>query len=155
MDVRFSRRSAAAAVTVLLVVGMLGSWFASTASAGDVTRRQLLLRLTNEVRVDHERRRVALVDRLSHYARRHSRDMADRGYLFHSDSRLLQRALAPYNWSIGGENVGVGESVDSLQNAFMTSKVHRANILRSSFDHTAIGMVRAHGSLWVTVIFYG
>jgi uncharacterized protein YkwD len=155
VDVRFSRRSAAAAVTVLLVVGMLGSWFASTASAGDVTRRQLLLRLTNEVRVDHERRRVALVDRLSHYARRHSRDMADKGYLFHSDSRLLQRALAPYNWSIGGENVGVGESVDGLQNAFMTSKVHRANILRSSFDHTAIGMVRAHGSLWVTVIFYG
>jgi uncharacterized protein YkwD len=155
VDVRFSRRSAAAAVTVLLVVGMLGWWFASTASAGDVTRRQLLLRLTNEVRVDHERRRVALVDRLSHYARRHSRDMADKGYLFHSDSRLLQRALAPYNWSIGGENVGVGESVDSLQNAFMTSKVHRANILRSSFDHTAIGMVRAHGSLWVTVIFYG
>ena len=37
----------------------------------------------------------------------------------------------------------------------MASKVHRENILRSSFDHTAIGMVRRNGSLWVTVIFYG
>jgi uncharacterized protein YkwD len=154
VDVRFSRRSAAA-VTVLLVVGLLGWWLGSTARAGDVTRRQRLLRLTNEVRVDHQRRRVALVARLSHYAARHSREMADKGYLFHSDSGLLQKALEPYHWSIGGENVGVGESVDSLQNAFMASRQHRANILRSSFDHTAIGMVRAHGSLWVTVIFYG
>jgi uncharacterized protein YkwD len=52
-------------------------------------------------------------------------------------------------------NVGVEESVDGLQEAFMASRVHRANILRSTFDHTAIAMVRARGSLWVTVIFYG
>jgi uncharacterized protein YkwD len=49
----------------------------------------------------------------------------------------------------------VGESVDGLQRAFMESRVHRATILRSSFDHTAIGTVRRDGGLWVTVIFYG
>jgi uncharacterized protein YkwD len=155
MDVRLSRRTAVAAVVVLLAVGMLVSSLGTTASAGEVTRRERLLRLTNEARVEHDRSRVSLVDRLSHYAKRHSEAMADAGYLFHSDSSLLQRVLAPYDWSIGGENVGVGESVDSLQAAFMASKVHRENILRSSFDHTAIGMVRRNGSLWVTVIFYG
>ena len=154
MDVRRTRR-AGAAVVVLLVVGLVVSSLGITASAGEITRRERMLQLTNEARVDHDRRRVALVDRLSHYAKRHSVAMADAGYLFHSDSSVLQKVLAPYDWSIGGENVGVGESVDSLQAAFMASKVHRENILRSTFDHTAIGMVRRDGSLWVTVIFYG
>lgn len=154
MDVRRTRRTGAA-VVVLLVVGLVVSSLGITASAGEITRRERMLQLTNEARVDHDRRRVALVDRLSHYAKRHSVAMADAGYLFHSDSSVLQKVLAPYDWSIGGENVGVGESVDSLQAAFMASKVHRENILRSTFDHTAIGMVRRDGSLWVTVIFYG
>jgi uncharacterized protein YkwD len=154
MDVRRTRRTGAA-VVVLLVVGLVVSSLGIVASAGEITRRERMLQLTNEARVDHDRRRVALVDRLSHYAKRHSVAMADAGYLFHSDSSVLQKVLAPYDWSIGGENVGVGESVDSLQAAFMASKVHRENILRSAFDHTAIGMVRRDGSLWVTVIFYG
>jgi uncharacterized protein YkwD len=155
MHVPFSRRSSAAAVVVLLVLGMLVSSFAGAASAGQITRRERLFHLTNEARVEHDRRRVALVDRLSHYAKHHSQEMADRGYLFHSDSALLGEMLAPYHWSIGGENVGVGPTIDSLQAAFMASKEHRENILRTSFDHTAIGIVRQDGSLWVTVIFYG
>jgi uncharacterized protein YkwD len=155
MDVRLSRRAGAAVVVVLLVVGLFVSSFAAVAEAGQTTRRERLLRLTNQARVEHDRRRLALVDRLSRYAKRHSQAMADRGYLFHSDTAVLQNMLAPYHWSIGGENVGVGGSVDSLQAAFMASKVHRENILRSAFDHTAIGFVRQNGGLWVTVIFYG
>lgn len=155
MDVRRMRRTGAAAVVVLLVVGLSVSSFGTAASAGQITRRERMLRLTNEARVDHDRRRVALVDRLSLYAKRHSEAMAETGHLYHSDSSVLQKVLDPYDWSIGGENVGVGGSVDSLQDAFMASKIHRENILRSEFDHTAIGMVRRDGSLWVTVIFYG
>lgn len=155
MDVRVSRRRGAASVVVLLVVGLLVSSLAAAANAGELTRRERLYRLTNEARVDHDKKCVALVDRLSHYAKNHSRAMADQGYLFHSDTATLQAVLDPYNWSIGGENVGVGESVDGLQDAFMASKVHRQNILRTAFDHTAIGIVRQDGKLWVTVIFYG
>jgi uncharacterized protein YkwD len=154
MHARPSRRPGAA-VLLLLVVGLLVSSFAGVASAGQITRRERLLHLTNEARVEHDRGRVALVDRLSHYAKRHSQEMADAGFIFHSDSTLLGKMLSPYHWSIGGENVGVGGSIDTLQAAFMASKEHRENILRTSFDHTAIGIVRANGSLWVTVIFYG
>jgi uncharacterized protein YkwD len=154
VNARISRRHAAAAAVILLVVGVFVSSFAGVAS-GQITRRERLLHLTNEARVEHYRRRVALVDRLSHYAKRHSQEMANRGYLFHSDSALLQEMLAPYPWSIGGENVGVGDSLASLQTAFMVSGEHRENILPSSLDHTAIGIVRQNGSLWVTVIFYG
>ncbi len=154
MMVRRVRRGGAA-VIVLLVAGIFVASLAGVATAGEMTRRERLFHLTNEARVEHERHRVALVDRLSRYAKRHSEAMADAGYLFHSDSSMLQRILAPYDWSIGGENVGVGGSVDSLQAAFMASPEHRDNILRSEFDHTAIGFVRQDGSLWVTVIFYG
>jgi uncharacterized protein YkwD len=154
MNVRRVRRGSAAGI-VLLAVGIFVASLAGVASAGDVTRRERLFHLTNEARIDHDRHRVSLVDRLSHYAKRHSQAMADAGYLFHSDSSTLQRILDPYHWSIGGENVGVGASVQSLQSAFMASREHRENILRSEFDHTAIGFVRQGGSLWVTVVFYG
>jgi uncharacterized protein YkwD len=114
-----------------------------------------MLSLTNDAREHHQRSDLRLNMRLSHYAKRHSVAMARAGYLFHSDTSALMQALRPYHWSIGGENVGVGSSVDGLQGAFMRSKEHRDNILRSAFDHTAIGMVRMHGKLWVTVVFYG
>jgi uncharacterized protein YkwD len=149
------RRPRVAALVVLVAAGMLVSSLGAVAHAGDVTRKERLFRLTNEARVHHDRARVALADRLSHYAKRHSKAMAARGYLFHSDTSTLQRVLAPYHWSIGGENVGVGDSVTGLQDAFMASKPHRRNILRTAFDHTAIGIVRERGALWVTVIFYG
>jgi uncharacterized protein YkwD len=154
MHARLARRTGAAVVMVLLVIGMFVSSFAGVANA-QVTRRERFLQLTNEVRIEHDRQRLAMVRRLSHYAHHHSQEMADRGYLFHSDGSVLQQMLAPYHWSIGGENVGVGGNVDTLQAAFMASKEHRDNILRSSFDHVAIGCVRQDGSLWVTVIFYG
>jgi uncharacterized protein YkwD len=149
------RRPRAAVLAVLVASGVLVSCLGAVAHAGDITRKERLYRLTNEARVDHDRARVAFADRLSRYAKRHSKAMAARGYLFHSDTSTLQRVLSPYHWSIGGENVGVGDSISGLQDAFMASKPHRQNILRSAFDHTAIGIVRERGRLWVTVIFYG
>ncbi len=59
------------------------------------------------------------------------------------------------DWSLGGENVGVGGSLDGLQRAFMASKLHRQNILNETYDHMAVGIVKADESLWITVIFYG
>jgi uncharacterized protein YkwD len=37
----------------------------------------------------------------------------------------------------------------------MKSRPHRKNILRTTFDHAAVGVIHSNGSLWVTVIFYG
>lgn len=156
MDVRVARRGAAGALAVLLLTGWLVTVFApERAQAGRVTRRVHMLALTNQEREERERAELRMVDRLSRYAKRHSLAMAEKGYLFHSDDSELIEVLNRYDWSIGGENVGVGSTVDSLQDAFMRSKPHRENILRSAFDHVAIGMVRVDDHLWVTVIFYG
>lgn len=156
MDVRVARRGTAGALAALLLAAWLVTALATDrAQAGSVTRREHMLALTNQEREERERAELRMVDRLSRYAKRHSLAMAEKGYLFHSDDSELVAVLSRYDWSIGGENVGVGSTVDGLQDAFMRSKPHRRNILRTAFDHVAIGMVRVDDHLWVTVIFYG
>jgi len=143
------------AVVLLLVLPLLLSGVATDhARAGAVARnRDRMLQLTNEVRTDRDRQVLELDSQLSRYALRHSRAMAEAGYLFHTGD--LAARLKGRDWSMGGENVGVGSSLDDLFAAFMGSKFHRKNILRRGFDHAAIGVVKSDGNLWVTVIFYG
>jgi uncharacterized protein YkwD len=79
--------------------------------------------------------------------------MAEAGQLFHTKD--VAGKLGQRDWSMWGENVGYASSLTDVQAAFMGSTPHRKNILRSGFDHTAIGVVESDGNLWVTVIFYG
>ena len=118
-------------------------------------RRRQMLSLTNDDRRHHERKALNFAAAISDYAKAHSRAMAREGYLFHSTEERLRKLLNGRNWSIAGENVGVGSTLESLEDAFMDSKKHRENILRREFFHAAVGVVRQDGRLWVTVIFYG
>lgn len=114
-----------------------------------------MLSLTNHDRWRHERKALDFAMAISDYAKAHSRAMSRKGYLFHSTEGRLRNVLDGRDWSIAGENVGVGSTLDSLQDAFMDSRKHRQNILRREFFHAAVGVVRRDGRLWVTVIFYG
>lgn len=149
------RRGGRAALGLLLLVGLLVSGVETdhARAAASHRRAERLLALTNEARVEHGRRALALDAGLSRYAKRHSRAMAEAGELFHSED--LAAVLDGREWSVGGENVGVGTSLAGLQRAFLASKPHRRNILRRTYDHAAIGIVRSDGNIWVTVIFYG
>jgi uncharacterized protein YkwD len=143
------------AIVFLVSASLLLSGFATDhARAGQVAEdRSVMLQLTNESREDRNREALELNRRLSRYAVRHSRAMANRGELFHTED--LAALLQGLDWHVGGENVGVGDSLDGLQATFMESRPHRQNILCDDFDHTAIGVVQSDGSFWVTVIFYG
>ncbi|MGH2673129.1 MAG: CAP domain-containing protein [Actinomycetota bacterium] len=112
-----------------------------------------MLQLVNDVRDRNDRRLLRVDRKLSRYATRHSRQMADVGYLFHTPD--LASKLDGRNWSIGGENVGLASSLRAVLGNFMDSTPHRRNILRRGFDYAAVGVVKADGSLWVTTIFYG
>lgn len=149
------RRIASSIVLALTAVLVLGLMPPRAHAEDSVGRRLQMLALTNRDRRAHERDVLGFAARLSRYAKEHSRAMARRGYLFHSDTADLQDALGSYRWSIGGENVGVGGSLEGLEDAFMASKDHRENILRPTYDHAAVGVVREDGRIWVTVIFYG
>jgi len=117
--------------------------------------RDDFLALTNDDRAAYNREALALADRLSRYATRHSRRMANLGSIFHSGDEQLREALEGTDWSTAGENVGVGASLESVQDAFMRSAPHRRNILEGSYDHAAVGVVEADGVVWITVIFSG
>ena len=64
----------------------------------------------------------------------------------------LVRRWRPRAW---GENVGLSGTVFSMHRAFMRSSGHRGNILNGRYARVGIGMTRARGSVWATVIFYG
>jgi uncharacterized protein YkwD len=139
-------------LVALLVVALVPS---DTNAEERHGRRRQMLSLTNDDRRHHERKALDFATAISDYAKAHSRAMAREGYLFHSTEERLRNLLDGRNWSIAGENVGVGSSLESLEDAFMDSKKHRQNILRREFVHAAVGVVRQGGRLWVTVIFYG
>ena len=151
----WSRSGKAAAGSLLLVLALLFSGISTDhARAGASTKRlERMLTLTNQDRADHGKKALDLDAKLSRYAKRHSREMAEAGDLFHTED--LANKLKDVDWSIAGENVGVGASVSDLQDAFMGSKTHRRNILQRRFHDAAIGIVKSDGTLWVTVIFYG
>ena len=86
-------------------------------------------------------------------ARQQSADMADSGSIFHNPD--LANDLGTISWSIAGENVGVGGSVETLHEAFMNSPAHRKNIMRKSFKRVGVGVVTADDRIWVTVVFAG
>jgi uncharacterized protein YkwD len=114
-----------------------------------------VLRLTNADRAAAGLDPVQLDERRSRFAVRHSGRMAEYGYLFHSPEPQLRRALDAAAWSVGGENVGVGRSVRTVQDAFMRSPSHRSNVLGAEYDRVAIGVVEADGVTWITVVFSG
>ena len=96
--------------------------------------------------------RLSLDKQLSKVARRHTWEMDNKNSLFHtSDFKLRTRVT---HWRILGENVGLGQTVDSLHHAFMASPAHKANVMRSEFRHVGVGVRKAAtGQIWVTVIF--
>jgi uncharacterized protein YkwD len=151
-----SGRAAWGAAIALLLVGLLVASLAPGAGAQErLGRRRQMVALTNTDREEYGRRDLTFQAQISRYARQHSLEMAEKGYIFHSTDQQLLDALGDVRWSIGGENVGVGDSLESLQRAFMASKLHRQNILRKTFNHMAVGIVREDDALWITVVFYG
>jgi uncharacterized protein YkwD len=71
--------------------------------------------------------------------------------LYHTPSDKLRHRVT--NWTVIGENVGVGGTVSSLHTAFMNSPAHKDNILYTAFRHVGIGVAKKNGRMWVTVIF--
>lgn len=105
----------------------------------------------NAARANAGRGRLSLDPEASKVARKHTFEMINKNLLHHTPNSTLMRRVT--RWSTLGENVGVGGTVGSLHVAFMNSPAHRSNILYGAFRHVGVGTKRAHGRLWVTVIF--
>lgn len=82
-------------------------------------------------------------------ARKHSADMAAAGRIFHNAD--LPNEVS--GWLRLGENVGVGQTVDAIHDAFMASTVHREQILSTGYRGFAVGVVQSGPDLYVTELF--
>jgi len=80
-----------------------------------------------------------------------SHQLASDQYLHH---RTDLSAGIGYPWTMLGENVGRGYSLEQIHNAFMNSPAHRANILSGRFDSIGMGVTRdSAGQYWVVQEF--
>jgi uncharacterized protein YkwD len=140
-------------LATLLVVGVVPGSAAASSDSCFVHKRfeRRLARKINGARARVGRRTLHLDPHLSRVARHHTRAMTRRGFLFHSSARELGRRVT--NWTALGENVGAGSGIATLHRAFMDSAGHRRNVLLRSCRHVGVGVRRARGRIWVTVVF--
>jgi uncharacterized protein YkwD len=106
--------------------------------------------MVNDVRDRNGVRSLKVTERLSSLARRHSRRMAERNELYHSN---LRRTFRGFNYRMVGENVGYGGSLDQLLNAFLDSPPHRQNLV-GRWRKTGVGVYWDGDRVWITQIFY-
>jgi uncharacterized protein YkwD len=139
-----------AVLGLVLVAGLLAT--PSPASAACSTQSRMDSRfaaVTNAARRAAGVPALRLDPELSRVADLHSYWMDRKDQLFHSN-RLGWKVT---NWSTLGENVGVGTSIASLQQAFMNSPTHRQNVLDGGYRHVGVSVRPDNGRLWVTVVF--
>jgi len=150
----------------LLLATLLAIQGSAPVFAGDTTfdhREQFILSEINRIRAKQGLSQLRLNDKLCVIARSHSSNMAEYGYLSHTDSlgrdfseRLGSKIVARYH---AGENVGRNNFPDSARVAvegWWQSPNHLRNILNEKFAETGIGIaVNSEGLVFFTQIFMG
>ena len=149
---------------LLLVAAMLA--LAVPASAGPRTDTAFV-RATNADRRTEGRKAMATSRTLAKLARSHSAAMARKSaqrYGGRCDARALWHndiSKSSDHWVWLGQNVGCGtmldggiaQSVRRIQNAFMASPHHRANVLYRRANLFGVGTWISGRTIWVTVNF--
>jgi len=137
-------------VVLALLVPLTGQATHRSADAALPSAESQLLSLTNAARSRAGLPALRPSSTLTSVARRWSDRMAASGTLGHNPSLGSQVS----GWRRIAENVGMAGSVARVQELFMGSSGHRANILNRSYDRVGIGVTRtSSGTYWVTVDF--
>ena len=153
-----TRRSTSRALATLLIALLSSGFLAANSTSASATSRGAIRvtasessfgSLINASRRQYGLKPLRVVSDLTVLARSWSTTMAHAGDIWHNP-RLTARAGA---WRVVGENVGVGGNVQQLEDAFMASPGHRANVLSGSYTEVGIGVVRYNGTLYVTEDF--
>ncbi|MEO7663616.1 MAG: CAP domain-containing protein [Candidatus Limnocylindrales bacterium] len=138
-----------------------GYWAPSTFSAHDETE---LVTLTNQARAAAGLRSLKVDAALTDMARWRSKDMAVRNYFSHTippDGKKVFDYLKAdgYCYNVAGENIGTNTfpddiATETIQQGFMGSSGHRANIMGTGWDVIGIGAFEAaNGAHYWTVLF--
>lgn len=146
----------AAIISVVMAVAMLpagGKLVRADEDSGGTRFRfkraeRCLMHRINRARVNHGRRRLEPDKQLAYVARRHARDMASSGGVWH-DSTIGWKVT---RWRRLAQNTGRGASCASLSRSFMASRTHRNTIL-GRFKYIGVGVENRDGRLFVQELF--
>jgi uncharacterized protein YkwD len=151
---------AATSVMTLAVPAATLAWDAGTFSS---TSESQLVTLTNRARASAGLKALKVDSTLRSVARWRSKDMIDRNYFSHDIpgyGKVWDKLNAiGYCYNVAGENIGWNNYPDDLatsaiQQAFMDSAGHRANILGKAWDVIGIGAYKGPtGKKMWTVLF--
>jgi uncharacterized protein YkwD len=150
--VRFRRPPTSVAVTAVLIA-TLTMGVAHAGGFRPTRAREKLISFVNHYRVDHGLRRLRENHDVDRTAQRHAVAMKDQRTLFHSSNMWTKlRGHHPRCW---GENVGMGPSVWRVFKGWVHSSEHRANMLGHCYRSSGIGVAYAHGTYWISMIYFG
>ncbi|HVE92472.1 MAG TPA: CAP domain-containing protein [Actinomycetota bacterium] len=149
---------AIAALVAAAVVTTAAPALAQTGATATVQTgaEQTITRMVNEHRAGAGLPALSTHSGLLGQARKQAVRMLEAGRIYHNPNLESDTAAAVSNWRTLGENVGVGTDAAAIQNAFIRSAPHRANIENGSFNLVGIGVVSTDdGRLYVTQMFVG
>lgn len=124
-------------VTIVVVIGAEASQV--VAESFLIAEEDKMLSMVNDHRAGRGIQPLKSNDAYRWVARRHTQRMVSRGTIFHNQNLSAEADDAIPGWRLLGENVGMGSSVEGVQNAFLGSPRHRANIENPDFNTAGIG----------------
>jgi hypothetical protein len=142
-----SRRALSAALTLLMALGLFVALPGRALAGPD---EGSFFSAVNSARSANGLPALAYSGELAAVARRQAERMASSNKLYHNPSLGSEVS----GWQIVAENVGYGPTWSGIQQAFMASPDHRANILDPQLSQLGVGTaVGNDGRLWVAQVF--
>ena len=142
-------------LTVLLIAPLLAVGLtAAPASARTPANFQNgIHRLTNDIRADHDKGKLAKRKCVKRFAKKQARRMARQERMFH---QALTPILKKCDLSGVGENVAYGFTApQGVLDAWMDSEGHRENILDGSFTMLGVGAKQSEDGTWYLAQVFG
>ncbi|HUW16996.1 MAG TPA: CAP domain-containing protein [Actinomycetes bacterium] len=141
------RRVLSVLVTVLVALGLVAA-LPGRALAGP--SEGSFFSAVNSARAANGLPALAYASDLASVARRQAERMASSNRLYHNPNLGSEVS----SWQIVAENVGYGPTWSAVQQAFMASPDHRANILDPKVTQLGVGTaVGNDGRIWVAQVF--
>src|ERR1700761_1260840 len=148
------RRNLGGLLAALIVTAVLAS---GQQPSFDAAGEKQLVDLINESRAQHGLQALAIDDRLTRAARKHTELMVQHAALSHQfegeppmQTRFRHEELPSDRQ---GENVDLDQDIPSAHQALMNSPLHRANILDPNYNVVGVAVLHSGPNLYITEDF--
>lgn len=144
-------RSAAVLAGLVVAIGLAQPAAAQSYALKD---EQKVHDMVNGTRAKKGLRSLSRNSQLVLMARGQADRMEARGSIFHNPDLSGEITRRGLKWKRVGENVGMGPTVELVQQAFLDSPPHYENIVRPDYTHMGIGVVSSDdGNVYVVQVF--